>query len=51
MKFLFPSSLTKDQIQTRMQWILNELKKYKVIADDIKLDTRMFAIRSADHVN
>lgn len=34
-----------------MQWILNELKKYKVIADDIKLDTRMFAIRSADHVN
>ena len=38
-------------MQTRVKWLLKDLIKYQVIADDIGLDARMFAIRSAKHVN
>ena len=42
--------LTKEQIQTRITWILDELKRYDVVSKDLKIDTRMFAIRSSKHV-
>ncbi len=42
--------MTKEQIQTRIQWVLDELKKQNVVADDLALDTRLFANRSAKNV-
>lgn len=42
--------MTKEQLQTRVKWALKELKGQNVIPDDIQLDTRSFAIRSAKHV-
>lgn len=42
--------MTKEQIQTRIKWFLKELKENNVIAQDIELDTRLVAIRSAKHV-
>ncbi|KAL4225170.1 hypothetical protein ACF0H5_015862 [Mactra antiquata] len=42
--------LTDQQKQTRIDWVVAELKKKNVIADDVFVDTRLFAMRSADHV-
>jgi hypothetical protein len=42
--------MTKEQLQTRVKWLIKELKDHYIIADDIQLDTRLFAIRSAKHV-
>ncbi|XP_050411091.1 uncharacterized protein LOC126825502 [Patella vulgata] len=42
--------LTAQQKQTRVDWIVDELKKCNVIPDDVKIDARLFAMRSADHV-
>ena len=50
LNILFLTSLTKEQLQTRVKWMLKDLIKYRVIADDTGLDSRMFAIRSAKHV-
>ncbi|RMZ96160.1 hypothetical protein BpHYR1_050566 [Brachionus plicatilis] len=49
-KFTSFDSMTKEQIQTRVKWMLNELKEHKIIANDIILDTRLFAIRSSKHI-
>ena len=46
----FLSSLTNEQLQTRVKWMLKELKANKVIPDDIILDSRLFAVRSSKHV-
>lgn len=42
--------MTKEQLHTRVKWLLKDLKMYHVIADDVGLDARLFAIRSAKHV-
>ncbi|XP_060562776.1 uncharacterized protein LOC132722318 isoform X2 [Ruditapes philippinarum] len=42
--------LTDQQKQTRIDWVVEELKKKNVIAEDVFVDTRLFAMRSADHV-
>ncbi|XP_052800686.1 uncharacterized protein LOC128231667 isoform X4 [Mya arenaria] len=42
--------LTEQQKQTRVDWVVEELKKCRVIPDDVHIDTRLFAMRSADHV-
>ncbi|XP_053383962.1 uncharacterized protein LOC123536322 isoform X2 [Mercenaria mercenaria] len=42
--------LTDQQKQTRVDWMVEELKKKNVIAEDVFVDTRLFAMRSADHV-
>lgn len=46
----FFSSLSQQQKQTRVDWIVDELKKSSVLPADVSLDTRMFAMRSADQV-
>lgn len=33
-----------------MQWVLDELKRYNVVAADLRIDAHMIAIRSAKHV-
>lgn len=42
--------LSQQQKQTRVDWIVDELKKSSVLPADVSLDTRMFAMRSADQV-
>ena len=42
--------MTKEQLQTRVKWFIKDLKDKHVIAEDIELDTRLVAIRSAKHV-
>lgn len=42
--------LTDQQKQTRVDWVVEELKKKNVIAEDVYVDTRLFAMRSADQV-
>lgn len=43
-------SLSQQQKQTRVDWIVDELKKSSVLPADVSVDTRMFAMRSADQV-
>ncbi|XP_076450581.1 uncharacterized protein LOC143286742 [Babylonia areolata] len=42
--------LSQQQCQTRVDWVLEELKKCGVLPSDTHVDARMFAMRSADHV-
>lgn len=42
--------LTQQQKITRIEWLVNELKKFKVLQDDVFVDYRLFAMKSADHV-
>ncbi|XP_071099543.1 uncharacterized protein [Haliotis cracherodii] len=42
--------LSQQQKQTRVEWVLEELKRCNVIPIDTYVDARMFAMRSADHV-
>lgn len=42
--------LTQQQCQTRVDWVLDELKNCGVLPSDTRVDARMFAMRSADHV-
>nr|CAB3262745.1 uncharacterized protein LOC100182602 [Phallusia mammillata] len=42
--------LTQAQKVTRIEWFVEELKKSDVVPDDVKVDCRMFAMKSADHV-
>ncbi|CAF0731036.1 unnamed protein product [Didymodactylos carnosus] len=42
--------LTTEQIRTRCDWAVKELKENQIIPDDIQVDTRLFAVRSAKHV-
>uniref|UniRef100_K1PBN7 Uncharacterized protein n=1 Tax=Magallana gigas TaxID=29159 RepID=K1PBN7_MAGGI len=42
--------LSQQQKQTRVDWIVDELKKSSVLPADVSVDTRMFAMRSADQV-
>nr|XP_026689433.1 uncharacterized protein LOC100182602 isoform X2 [Ciona intestinalis] len=42
--------LTQNQKVTRMEWFVEELKKSDVISDDVKIDSRMVCMKSADHV-
>lgn len=42
--------MTNEQLQLRVKWLLQELKDHHIIPDDIILDNRFFAIRSAKHV-
>lgn len=43
--------MTNEQLQTRVKWLLKDLKEHHIIADDVFLDNRLFAMRSAKHVN
>lgn len=47
---IFFFSLSQQQKQTRVDWIVDELKKSSVLPADVSVDTRMFAMRSADQV-
>ncbi|ESO91608.1 hypothetical protein LOTGIDRAFT_233395 [Lottia gigantea] len=42
--------LTAQQKITRVDWIVDELKACKVIPEDVHVDSRLFAMRSTDHV-
>ncbi|KAK7491465.1 hypothetical protein BaRGS_00017294 [Batillaria attramentaria] len=42
--------LSQQQCQTRVDWVLEELKNCSVLPNDTHVDARMFAMRSADHV-
>ncbi|KAJ8299222.1 hypothetical protein KUTeg_023282 [Tegillarca granosa] len=42
--------LSQQQKQTRVEWIVEELKKCNLVPDDVAVDTRLFVMRSADHV-
>ncbi|KAH3877689.1 uncharacterized protein LOC127872130 isoform X2 [Dreissena polymorpha] len=42
--------LTDQQKQTRVDWVVEELKKCNVLPEDVFVDSRLFAMRSADHV-
>lgn len=44
-------SLSQQQCQTRVDWVLEELKRCGVLPSDTHVDARMFAMRSADHVS
>ena len=51
MNHTYLTRLSEDQKRTRIQWIVDELKRSEIIADDVFVDTRMFAMRSAQHVS
>ncbi|PVD34056.1 hypothetical protein C0Q70_05318 [Pomacea canaliculata] len=42
--------LTQQQCQTRIDWVLDELKRCNILPSDVYIDARMFAMRNADHV-
>ncbi|XP_055998277.1 uncharacterized protein LOC125647533 isoform X2 [Ostrea edulis] len=42
--------LSQQQKQTRVDWIVDELKKASILPSDVMVDTRLFAMRSADQV-
>ncbi len=42
--------MTKEQVENRIKWLLRDLKENHVIPDDVQLDSRLIAIRSARHV-
>ncbi|KAK7098620.1 uncharacterized protein [Littorina saxatilis] len=42
--------LSQQQLQTRVDWVVEELMKCSVLPSDTHVDARMFAMRSADHV-
>ncbi|XP_060080381.1 uncharacterized protein LOC132559772 [Ylistrum balloti] len=42
--------LSQQQKQTRVEWVVDELKTCQVLPDDVVVDSRLFAMRSADHV-
>ena len=42
--------MTNEQIQTRVKWLLKDLKEHHIVAEDVFLDNRLFAMRSAKHV-
>ncbi|XP_005093507.2 uncharacterized protein LOC101862335 [Aplysia californica] len=42
--------LSQQQLQTRVEWVVEELKQCDVLPHDVYVDPRMFAMRSADHV-
>ncbi|GFO50623.1 ankyrin-3 [Plakobranchus ocellatus] len=42
--------LSQQQLQTRVEWVVEELKSCEVLPQDVYVDPRMFAMRSADHV-
>lgn len=47
----FENRLTEQQKQTRVDWMVEELKKCNVIPEDVFVDSRMFAMRNSEHVN
>lgn len=49
-KFQSFDNMTKEQLQTRVKWLVKELKDNYIIAQDVQVDSRMFAVRSAKHV-
>ncbi|KAI8781208.1 hypothetical protein BgiBS90_018559 [Biomphalaria glabrata] len=42
--------LSPQQIQTRINWAIEELKKCEILPNDVYVDSRLFAMRNADHV-
>ncbi|CAL1541164.1 unnamed protein product [Lymnaea stagnalis] len=42
--------LTTQQVQTRVNWVVDELKKCDVLPQDAYVDSRLFAMRSSDQV-
>ena len=44
-------SLSQQQMETRVGWVVEELKKCSILPDDVYVDSRLFAMRSADHVS
>eukprot|EP00794_Sanderia_malayensis_P010823 gene10823-11975_t len=42
--------LTLAQKETRVEWMMEELKRHEVIPEDVFIDSRMFAMRSAEQV-
>ena len=44
-------SLSQQQMETRVGWVIEELKKCSILPDDVYVDSRLFAMRSADHVS
>ena len=50
-KFQSFDKMTKEQLQLRVKWLVRELKANFVIAEDVQVDTRLFAVRSAKHVS
>jgi len=43
--------LTQPQKLTRIEWMVDELKKCEVLSDDVRVDCRLIAMKSADHVS
>ncbi|CAF1939436.1 unnamed protein product [Rotaria magnacalcarata] len=42
--------LSPEQIRTRCEWAVKHLKEHQVIPEDVQVDARLFAVRSAKHV-
>ncbi|CAF0870949.1 unnamed protein product [Rotaria sordida] len=42
--------LSPEQIRTRCEWAVKHLKEHQVIPEDVHVDARLFAVRSAKHV-
>ncbi|CAF2762566.1 unnamed protein product [Rotaria sp. Silwood2] len=42
--------LSPEQIRTRCEWAVKHLKEHQVIPEDVHIDARLFAVRSAKHV-
>ena len=43
-------SLSQQQKETRINWIVDDLKTSNILPQDVTVDTRLFAMRSADQV-
>ncbi|KAH9518692.1 hypothetical protein Btru_005995 [Bulinus truncatus] len=42
--------LSPQQIQTRINWAVEELKKCEILPHDVYVDSRLFVMRNADHI-
>ncbi|KAK3101728.1 hypothetical protein FSP39_005894 [Pinctada imbricata] len=42
--------LSQQQKETRINWIVDDLKSSSILPQDVTVDTRLFVMRSADHV-
>ncbi|KAH9518688.1 hypothetical protein Btru_005988 [Bulinus truncatus] len=42
--------LSPQQIQTRINWAIEELKKCEILPHDVYVDSRLFVMRNADHI-
>ena len=50
-KFQSFDNMTKEQLQTRIKWIIRDLKEENILRNEFQVDTSLVAAKSAKHVS